>query len=395
MNAEVRKYFNRFTKDELSTILSYFEQTAPKNAKKVELVDLVSEFIGSHPHEWLYFLPERDLRLMHSLCNAGPESWIPMDSPEYPSVASVLGLIYVDDDSFDDVMATIDYALYPTIASIIGQVIQEKEQDGSFRIERMVLGLLNTYGAISVEDFVEAVFAMYDDQEAGRTLIETMAGCPITSINRMPYKGDIYLVSPYAFDYEDILDGRDQFKEIQEYPLYSEEDIINAGASSPFCAFRNEKYDAVRDILEEFDYTDEEIRYEIHKIWLNAQYASNDASAEAIFSCINSRIDDIESFDTYRHYIDIVAAYANSVPKWLLKGSTSDEVGLLQLSIKVDETAADLEEGQEEAEAKEEELGPLKEFYKYNMAVRHVAPDDPCPCGSGLSYCRCHGKRLN
>ena len=28
------------------------------------------------------------------------------------------------------------------------------------------------------------------------------------------------------------------------------------------------------------------------------------------------------------------------------------------------------------------------------FAIPHVAPDDPCPCGSGLRYCRCHGKFL-
>jgi preprotein translocase subunit SecA len=29
------------------------------------------------------------------------------------------------------------------------------------------------------------------------------------------------------------------------------------------------------------------------------------------------------------------------------------------------------------------------------MAVRHVAPDDPCPCGSGLKYKNCHGRHLS
>jgi RNA polymerase sigma factor (sigma-70 family) len=29
------------------------------------------------------------------------------------------------------------------------------------------------------------------------------------------------------------------------------------------------------------------------------------------------------------------------------------------------------------------------------FAIPHVAPDDPCPCGSGLRYCRCHGKYLS
>ena len=391
MNTEAIKYFNQFHKDELSTILSYFEREIPKKAKKAELVELVTEFIGGHPREWLYRLPERDLRLMRMLCNAGPENWMEMISPEYPSVAAVLGLIYVDDNSFDEVMASIDRTLYFPVASIIDQVIKEKENDGSFEIERLALGLLNIYGAIPVENFVENVFGMFDEDETGKDVTLAMAECPIISINRLAYKDNIYLISPYAYDYEAIIDGREEFEEIREFPVYTKKDVIGAGTHSPFCAFRNEEYYAVKEILDGFGYDEDEIEREIHRIWMNSQHASDDESTEAIFNCINSRIEEIDSFDTYRHYIDIIAAYANSIPKWLLKGSTSKDAGLLQLSIKVEDMMTDAEEESTDEEA----LGPLKEFYKYNMAVRHVAPDDPCPCGSGLSYCRCHGKRLN
>ena len=35
------------------------------------------------------------------------------------------------------------------------------------------------------------------------------------------------------------------------------------------------------------------------------------------------------------------------------------------------------------------------DFLPLGFAIPHVAPDDPCPCGSGLRYCRCHGKYLS
>lgn len=394
MDNEVTKYFKRFTKDEISTILGYFEQEIPKKAKKDEIVNLVSDFIGGHPADWLFRLPERDIRLLRTLCDAGPENWVPMESPEYPSIVAILGLIYVDDSQSDKVMATLDSSLYFPVASIINQVIKDKEDDGSFRTERMALGLLNIYGAIPVDDFVETIFDMYDDHETGRDIVLAMAECPIISVNRMAYKDDVFIVSPYAYDYESIIDGRAEFEEIKEYPVFSKETVIEAGASSPYCAFKNEEYEAVRNVLETLGLQEGEIRKEIHNIWLNSQFAADEDSAEEMFRCINDKIDEIESFDTYRHFIDIVAAYANSVPKWLLKGATANDAGLLQLSIKVDESMMEDVDTDDDAEQAEEQ-GPLKEFYKYNMAVRHVGPDDPCPCGSGLSYCHCHGKRLN
>lgn len=394
MNAEIKSYFNRFTKDELLTILSYFEQACPKKAKKVELVDMVTAFIGGNPREWLYRLPERDLRTLRDIADAGPENWVRMDSPEYPSVAALLGLIYIDDNSFDDIMASMDFSLFFPVAGIIDKVIAEKESDGSFQTERTALGILNLYGAVPVEEFVEKVFDMYDEDGSGKDVTLDMAECPVISMNRVFYDGDIYIISPYAFDYEDIINGRKDFEEVKEYRLFSVEDALNAGLGSPYCAFRNQEYYAVRDVLESLGYEGKEIDEEIHEIWLNSQHAANDSAAEAIFSCVNSRIDDIESFDLYRKYVDIIAAYANSIPKWLLKGNISSDVGLLQLSIKIDESIMEGNNLEEEA-LLEEDLGPLKDYYKYNMAVHHVAPDDPCPCGSGLSYCRCHGKRLN
>ncbi|MDO5442096.1 MAG: SEC-C metal-binding domain-containing protein [Bacteroidia bacterium] len=395
MNQEVRSYFVRFTKDELSTILSYFGQDIPSKAKKAELVDIVSEFIGGHPREWLYKLPERDLRLLQTIVVAGMDNWVKMESPEYPSVASILGLIYVDDNSFDDIMASMDYALYYSVSSIVSQVIKEKEADGSFAVERIALGLLNIYGAIPVEDFVETVFDMFDDEgDGGKEVTLAMADCPMVAMNRVYYKDKVYVISPYAYDYESIIDGREDFEEINDFKLYSILEATSAGAGAPFCAFRNAGCEAVEDILRSIGYTEGEIREEIHKIWFNAQFAVNDSSAEAIFSSINSRIDDLESFDEYRKCVDIIAAYANSVPKWMLNGYTSDEIGQLQLSIKVDESVMEGHGLEEEAEM-DEKLGPLKDYYKYNMAVHHVAADEPCPCGSGLSYCHCHGKRMN
>ena len=65
----------------------------------------------------------------------------------------------------------------------------------------------------------------------------------------------------------------------------------------------------------------------------------DEACAEAMFSCVNDRINEIDTFDEYRRCIDTIAAYANSVPKWLLKGHSSTESNLLKLSIKVDEAS--------------------------------------------------------
>jgi uncharacterized protein YecA (UPF0149 family) len=37
----------------------------------------------------------------------------------------------------------------------------------------------------------------------------------------------------------------------------------------------------------------------------------------------------------------------------------------------------------------------LPEGFPFGMAIPHVSPEDPCPCGSGLKYKNCHGKLLS
>ena len=53
-------------------------------------------------------------------------------------------------------------------------------------------------------------------------------------------------------------------------------------------------------------------------------------STEAIFASVTRKQDGIESFEDYDECMEIVAAYANTLPKWLLKGYSSNEVNSLK-----------------------------------------------------------------
>lgn len=402
MNTGLSKYLNRLTKDELSYLLRFFEQEVVGSPKKAALVEQAADFIGFHPVDWLFLLPERDLLLLKKLTDAGPGKWIEMDMPDYPSVLEILKLVIVDDTIQDmPVTVSIDESIYMPVCMFVDKVIADKEENGDFLKERIILGILNLYGVIPSREFIENIFGLFGDGEEARMKAEMLLDSRTTAIQTVFHKGEAYLVSPYAVNFEHILDARKKFKEIKDYPVFTLRAAIEAGASAPFCAACSEspEYKALYSILEHLGYEDDEIREEISDIWFNSQFAMDEEFTTAVFRCVNDNIDNIDSFQVFRRYIDIVAAYANSVPKWLLKGYTSDDVNFLKLSIKIEETASEARELWDSI--KEEETGavdspnPLQEFYKYNMAVQHVAPDDPCPCGSGLSYCRCHGKNLN
>ena len=399
MDRTLIKFFSRFTKDELSYILEFFDQPLVKNEKKAGLVDRTAGLIGDNPRAWLYMLTESDLMLLRDLVSAGPGQWVELLNPDYPYMLEMLNLIYIDDTDKDFVYASIDQALYSHVADTLDHVIAEKRVDGSFETERLALGLLNLYGVITVEGFVKQAFDMMDDGTNRGEEFARIAENRLVAIQRATYKGEMYLVSPYAYEFEKLIDGWDEFPDTKDFASFTKEEALHAGSDAPFCAFGygTPEYKAAWEVLEDLGYDRQDILDCLNEVWVNAQYAMDEACAEAMFSCVNDRINEIETFDEYRRCIDTIAAYANSVPKWLLKGHSSTESNLLKLSIKVDESGFEEElPGEDGTKKGPDELpGPLNELYRYSMAVRHVGPDDPCPCGSGLSYRRCHGKNLN
>ena len=399
MNTELQSFFGRFTKAELSDILGFFDQPVDKNTKKAGLVDQTTHFIGGNPRAWMYMLPESDLMLLRDMVSAGPGQWVELLNPDYPSLLEMLGLIYIDDRDKDFVYACLDEALFFPVAAIIDHVIAEKRADGSFEIEHIALGLLNLYGVITVEAFVKQAFDMLDDDSRGADEFLKVAENRLIAMQRVFYKGEMYLVSPYAYEHEKLIDGWKKFPGKRKFASFTREQALYAGCDAPFCAYGHgtPEYDAAWAVLEDLGYDRQDVLDCLNEVWVNSQYSTDEACAEAMFSCINDRIDSFDTFEEYRKSIGIIAEYANSVPKWVLKGHTSDETGFLKLSIEVDESGFEEELSKLDGNKKgpDEQSSPLGEFYRYNMAVRHVGPDDPCPCGSGLSYRRCHGKILN
>lgn len=395
--------FEHYTKDELLLILNYFEQLIARNPSKKDLVEQVSGYILLNPVEWLFRLTERDLLILQSLVEAGEGNWSIMEVPEFPSPLDALQLIYVNDTEKDDLpQVTIAPELFRAVAPFVDSVIADKENDGSFDIERLALGYLNIFGVISVPDFVKTIVDTFDGEEDGDDIVMRLSSTQIVAMNRVLLKDEFYLVSPFVDDPESILKARKEFTHKRKYPRPSIAEALEAGSNIPYCIGRMYSAEGrdLEEILERLGYSATDVECEMHNIWIESQYAMHEDAAERMFRCVNSRIDSFSSFDEYKSCIDTVATYANSVPKWILKGRSANEYGALQISIRVDAGQEEFlydEEGAAEPGTSDKmpRAEALTDFFKYGMAVKHVAPNAPCPCGSGLSYRLCHGKHLS
>lgn len=401
MNTELRHYFNTiYRKDELADLLIFFDIEISRSAKKAELVDIATAYVGGDPASWLFKLPERDLRLLSDLVRAGADEWLKYDAPEFPTILEGLKLIVVEDNHYEDVVALLPLPIYSIICPFVDMVIEDKERFGLFEAERLGLGLMNIYGAIPVDDFLSIIYDIVgDDHELALNIVRN----PLIAAQRTIYKDEMYVVSPYALDCEHVVENRKPFnKKIRKYVSCTREQAISAGTGAPYCAYGTgtEAAEGVLSVLEGLGLTRAEALKELHEIWFNAQFTMEQVCTEAMFRCVNDKIDEISSFTEYRRIVDTIAAYANNMPKWLLKGRSSEASDMLKLSIKVDETIfEDAAHGDDDTtyDGSFDNVmsGPFEQFYKQGIGVRHVMPDAPCPCGSGLSYKNCHGRKLS
>ena len=103
--------------------------------------------------------------------------------------------------------------------------------------------------------------------------------------------------------------------------------------------------------------------------------------------------------------------YADAVPKWCLNGFSAYEKGECMCDREAWKELEEQPEGTPQHPEGEDEypqwtmpeptvtegfgLQMLSGQLPPGFAIPHVAPDDPCPCGSGLRYRLCHGKYLS
>lgn len=393
MSYAIRDILLSRSREEIEATLDYFNALPLRRGRKQDLVNHLCTYL-SDPSVWLEKLMEQDLRMLQRLCAAGPDTPVEMFPADYPSVLEVLHFIEVhDSDKEDMVQVSIPAPFYELIAGEIEQTVARKEKDGSFELEHFILGAVNYYGIVPLRTFVTCMFRDFDDLAQMRSFARSLAEHPVVRLYQETYKGEAYLVSPFVENYEEQMRLRAvKYKQVRKYAAGKREDVVSCGLNSPFCFYGAETPEgrALLDMLYEIGYEGEALQAVAHSVWYNAQFEPDEHNTGLLLYPVTSVADEIGSLELFSKYINIIVDYANRVPKWLLKGRTANETGLMAFIVS-ESYVRDLY-GPEVSESENEEL--LKFFSKVGK-VQPVGPDEPCPCGSGLSYRHCHGRHYS
>ena len=382
---------NARTKEEIEATLDYFDALPLRIMRKKELVRKLAAYLSA-PKVWLDKLMEQDLRLLQTLCKAGPDNTVKMIPSDFPSVVEVLKFVDASRPSSSDdfQILSIPSVFYELISRDIDEVISRKERDGSFALEHLILGAVNIFGIVPLRTFVDCIFEDFDDYTAMHEFAMNVARHPVIRLYQEEYRGDAYLVSPFVENFEETMKTRRvRYKQVRKYARTTHDQARSCGEKAPFCFYGQETPEG-RDLLEVLTYLGyegESLEATAHSVWLNAQYEPDDHNLDMLLSPLSEAAEDVDTLERFTDFAQVILNYANSVPKWLLKGHSAQETGLMLYTV-TDEYLEDLY-GTELSESENEEV---LRFFDSVHKVRPVAPDEPCPCGSGLSYRLCHGK---
>lgn len=399
----LREILDGYYKDELREMgrvlgLGEFKLTA----KKSFMVEEIAGSILNSPERWLCQLTEHDLFMLKKGVDAGREQTVEMDFSPIPSALEHINVIEMSYSEETGEHFAVVPDVYDAICGKVDEVIARKTEDGSFHLDRLILSILNIYGMVPFKVFLETLVEIRDTAGYSDIRIEDLSESSLLMASRVFHQNQLYLATPYMSEPELILKLRrkNQSPKGSRYAKIDVQRAIEACENMPFGTYgiKSPEGQAVLEMLRTLGYDQEQSLAELHDIWLNAQYPMLEQATSMLFASVEDVVDAVGKFDRYEDCVKTIADYANSIPKWILRGFSANETGLLKVDIEVMESERAEEAPDDIPDYLRNSLpqpDAATDISKYGIAIKRVGLNDPCPCGSGLTYGRCHGKHVN
>ncbi|MBO4340247.1 MAG: SEC-C domain-containing protein [Bacteroidales bacterium] len=408
----LRTILDRFEKAQLQDIGDILGSDLPSRLRKSQMLDKLCGYIKEEPGRWLSYLMERDIHLLKDLVHAGPEKVRYMDFADYPSIVELSGIVEYDDSDENYHKVWISREIYEIVSPEIDSVLKRMERSGQYQFERIGLGYLNLYGILSTEDFLDEVFSWYQDHRGTdfRSLEEMISRSPLVKLARYENQWGDNLVSPSIDDVDLMFTMRSEHKRHRGRKHFSLADVMEAGGGAPYfiVGMNTPEGKALEKVYRALGYSGFALVKAEHDTWLEAQYTDNPNPVlfDPLYDAPLARE---VSQSVWENYCMVVCDYADSVPKWCLRGRSAKETGESLCDRDAWRIPGEFDPNESPKSAPGEDyprwsmpeptvsdgFGILDSDFPIGFSIPHVAADDPCPCGSGLRYSRCHGKYLS
>ena len=368
-----------FPKAEILEIAQLFRVKLPSSLKKSALADRLMTAIRTDPLRCLECLPLYELEILQLLISKGKGEDLLANTPvpilfsmqfgfvvdcyepeEFPEGRwDEMLQIYMEDEAFD------------LFAPVIDIAISEVKRSSRLEFEQFLWGCLTIYGYLSIVEFKEIWRTCYPDRDE-KGLLDFME-----SYASFPYlldKSSDHLLYPDLDCFGLYAEQRVRGTFGEKLLMHSLDDILSAGKTTPFnfpfASHREGR--ALAEALKADGYGNDYILI-MHWLWLEIQTGEGD---EARYKELVKKILQ-NSEKKARALARAIESYSNVIPVWVFRGRSSIDMMCDSPALRENEA--------------------MSTFFEHQMTglfrAASVGPDDPCPCGSGLKYKNCHGKK--
>ncbi|OCW95740.1 hypothetical protein A9168_00100 [Macellibacteroides sp. HH-ZS] len=376
----------RNTKDDLIRMAEILGIRIVKSKKKSELAKVIADVILLQPLVLLTKLSFKEVSKLNEIVLSEKHyaTYNPDSLSDSLYEIGLTDIYHTKDRFFEVIYSDLNEALTP----IIGDFAESSHYKDKYRREQLVLGLINIYGVLWLEE-IEKLFYKYESQKSSVSFVETVSGSYLLSILEVKdAKGQntIYVASSVE-DLEATILGIKERKLILKSEFTLEEVMAAGDFNFPIPPLK--KTDKIFTLLKEMSKSQYETDQWISEFWciLNQEKDLNHILSElSIFFPDSVRMDKA---------ISIVVDFANSLPKWILRGSSSEEIFMKYEQPILNPQPPQIVMGpnmqKAEISISQQQVNVLWDK-RMTSASNKIGRNDPCPCGRGKKYKHCCGK---
>jgi hypothetical protein len=357
---------------------------------KKALAQSIEKYLTADPSHLTFRMPFKEIQDLQLLLQAGGAmsegDFEDADLLRFPTLyfRHFIELVTNDSEEYWIVPDNLREALLP-IANELGDEQALRMWDAR---EKIVCGLIYLYGIVPLEKFV----TIYNELNGEEDALEASAFPDFieqrdkvsNELYIFIYDDTEYIVSSRMEDMVDIMSEIVQRPEL-EYHSFTKEEVLEVGTYYSLSSLPAKKLlnhlTGILNIPELF------VSLLMRSVW---EMAQNNTPIPELIKTLIEDIDEVVNEDwNIDTFLPLLRRYVNSLPRWVLKGNSPNEVFDRDNYLRILPQVA---EGAEEMNKMDKKphrgTPPLATPYKDPSKIGY---NDPCPCGSGKKYKKCCG----
>lgn len=409
MTSQYQSFHNsmmEYTKEQLFVYSDILRTDNVKRSdKKAVIIEELVTYIQNNARDILNYLPLYEIERIQKIINSS-KGKIPVNQLNVSKdILSILNLIITETDDIKKVSYNRFHPeFHAAFATAMNGYLAQEENQSRFKMEQSLIGLLNLYGCLDLNEITALYLHFYPDTDKDElfSMLTESYLFPLCSVDFLEEGAPTLYTSPLMHDAPYIVELTDAINYPALYEGFTHAEIEKAG-EMPFPIFETAELAPVLAWFRKYKITASNTKALISYFWVHTNERSD--LLPVLFSLFQQiEISNAQADKAFAMF----NAYFNSAPSWVLKGATelsyiaqfgSDEL----IRAKEEEINERFNEGIDETAAADEEGATTTELLSRNtcdssdvnmpmIAAPKVGRNDPCTCGSGRKFKACCGK---